>query len=57
MVDKRANPMQWLTSHFPRNQTQLEAEFRRILRIVFWAALLAPVVIIPLYFLVVSLIH
>jgi len=57
MVDKKTNPIQRLASHVPRNQAQLETELRRALKVAFWAALLAPVVIIPLYYLIVSLIH
>ncbi len=54
MVDRRTNPVQWLTNHIPKNQAGLETEFRGILKIVFWAALLAPVIIIPAYYLLVA---
>jgi hypothetical protein len=55
MVDRKTNPMQWLSNHVPRNQAQLETEFRRALKLAFWAALLAPVIIAPLYYLLVAL--
>ena len=35
--------------------TQLEAETRSVLKVVFWIALLAPVVLVPAYFLLVAL--
>lgn len=54
MVEKRLNPFQWINSHLPRNQAQLETELKGALKIVFWAALLAPVVILPAYYLLVA---
>ncbi len=54
MVDRRVNPIQWLVSHVPRSQAQLEVEVKGALRIVFWAALLAPVIIVPAYYLLVA---
>jgi len=39
----------------PRTQAQLETELKGVLKIAFWAALLAPVVIVPLYYLVLAL--
>jgi len=54
MANKRFNPLQWITSHVPRSQVQLEAELKGALKLVFWAALLAPVVIVPLYYLFVA---
>ncbi len=54
MVDKRLNPLQRLTAHIPRSQAQLESEARNLLKLVFWAALLAPVVIVPAYYLLVA---
>lgn len=54
MVEKRPNPLRWINSHLPRNQAQLETEFRGVLRLVFWAALLAPVIIVPAYYLLVA---
>jgi len=51
---KRLNPVQWINSHIPRSQAQLETEARVALKVVFWAALLAPVVIVPAYYLLVA---
>jgi len=51
---KRVNPIEWIGSHIPRNQAQLETELRSALKAVFWAALLAPVVIVPAYYLLVA---
>ncbi len=49
------NPIRWLSTRVPRSQAKIEAGMRGILKVVFWAALLAPVVIVPLYYLVVAL--
>jgi len=57
MVDNRRNPLRWLNSHVPRTQAQLETELKGVLKIAFWAALLAPVVIVPLYYLVLALVR
>ena len=54
MVQKRNNPLQWINGHLPRSQAQLEAELKGALKIVFWAALLAPVVLVPAYYLLVA---
>ena len=54
MVEKRLNPIRWINSHLPRNQAQLEDELKRALKVVFWAALLAPVIIVPAYYLLVA---
>jgi hypothetical protein len=51
---KRLNPIEWINSHLPRNQAQLERELKSALKVVFWAALLAPVVIVPAYYLLVA---
>jgi hypothetical protein len=48
------NPLRWLGGHIPRNQTQLEVEVKNLIKVVFWLALLAPVVIIPAYYLLVA---
>jgi len=55
MADKKLNPIRRLGSHVPRNSAQLETEMRRALKVAFWAALLAPVIIVPLYYLLVAL--
>ncbi len=54
MVDKRLNPLQKLTAHIPRSQAQFESEAMNLLKLVFLAALLAPVVIVPAYYLLVA---
>ena len=51
---KDLNPFRWINSHVPRSQAQLEAELKGVLKLVFWAALLAPVIIVPAYFLLVA---
>jgi hypothetical protein len=54
MVGRRFNPVEWISGHVPRNQVQLETELKGALKIVFWAALLAPVIIVPVYYLLVA---
>jgi len=54
MVVKRSNPLQWINGHVPRSKAQLETELRGALKLVFWAALLAPVIIVPAYYLLVA---
>ena len=54
MTEKRLNPLRWVSLHLPRNQAQLETEIRWALKVAFWAALLAPVVIVPAYYLLVA---
>jgi hypothetical protein len=54
MVAKKLNPIEWVNGHLPRSQAQLETEVRGALRLVFWAALLAPVIIVPAYYLLVA---
>ena len=51
---KKLDPLQWVSGHIPRNQAQLEAELRGALKVVFWAALLAPVLLVPAYYLLVA---
>ena len=43
-----------IRSLIPRNGRELEATAQRLLKLVFWAALLAPVIIVPAYYLLVS---
>ena len=43
-----------IRSLIPRNGRELEATAQRLLKLVFWAALLAPVIIVPAYNLLVS---
>ena len=54
MAVKRPNLLRWINSHVPRSKAQLETELRGALKLVFWAALLAPVIIVPAYYLLVA---
>ena len=54
MPGKLGDPLNWLRCHVPRDLEQLEATTMSLLRVVFWAALLAPVVILPAYYLLVT---
>jgi hypothetical protein len=49
-----SNPLQKLTARIPRSRAQFETEAVSLLRLVFWAALLAPVVLVPGYYLLVA---
>ena len=53
MVGKIVNPVSWLSDHIPRNGREAEATALSLLKLVFWALLLAPVVIFPAYYLLV----
>ena len=57
MVGGRLRPVDWIANHIPRNQAQLETEVKGALRLLFWGALLAPVVLVPGYYLIIALIH
>ena len=46
-LPKLKNPI----SLIPRSQAQFEAEAMYLLKLVFWVALLAPVVLVPAYYL------
>ena len=48
------NPISWLAGHVTLSKEDPEATARSILKLVFWAALLAPVIILPAYFLLVA---
>ena len=54
LTGRGVDPVQWISSHVPRSQAQLEAEVKGALKFVFWAALLAPVIIVPAYYLLVA---
>lgn len=54
MSDKRVNPLRKIVVHVPRNMVQLEREAMNVLRLIFWAALLAPVILVPAYYLLVA---
>jgi hypothetical protein len=51
------NPLQWVGSHIPRSQSQLELEIKYILKIAFWVALLAPVIIVPAFYLILAILR
>ncbi len=55
MVGKIVNPVSWLVNHIPRSRGDAETTALSLLKLVFWVALLAPVVIIPAYYLLVVL--
>ena len=46
------NPFSWVMSRFPKNQGA-EAKALYLVRLAFWAALLAPVILLPAYYLLV----
>ena len=48
-----ANPISWLTEHIPRNGAEAEKTALSLLKLVFWLALLAPVILLPAYYLLV----
>jgi hypothetical protein len=56
-VDKRFDPIKWAKDIIPRNQSQLEVLVKRVLRVAFWVALLAPVVLVPIYYLILAVLR
>ncbi len=48
------DPIRKLRSHIPHSTAQLETELKNVLKVVFWGALLAPVIIVPAYYLLVA---
>ncbi len=48
------NPLRWLTGRVPKSRSQLEAGLGGLLKVLFWLAFLAPVVIVPAYYLLVT---
>lgn len=48
------NPVAWMNAHVPRNRSQLQAEAQGLLKLALWLAFLAPVVIVPAYYLLVT---
>ena len=55
MVGRMVNPINWLAEHIPRNGVEAEKTAMSLLKLVFWAALLAPVIIVPAYYILVVL--
>jgi hypothetical protein len=56
-VSLRMNPLKRLVGLIPRSQAQFEAELLYALKLAFWVALLAPIVIVPAYYLILAVIH
>ena len=54
MVGKLGSRFAWLRELLPLTRRDPEAAALSILKLAFWAALLAPVVILPAYFLLVA---
>lgn len=57
MLRVRTDPVRWIAGHIPRNQNQLEAEIKNVLRLVFWVVILLPVLIVPAYYLALALLR
>jgi hypothetical protein len=53
MPGKLSSPVNWVSSRIPRNWRDPEVTALWVLKLVFWAALLAPVIIVPAYYLLV----
>jgi succinate dehydrogenase iron-sulfur subunit len=51
VVDTHYDPLLWVYRHLPRNQEQFEVETKKGLKWAFWVLLLAPVVLVPMYYL------
>ncbi len=51
------NPLQWVGGHIPRSLSQLELEIMNILKLAFWVALLAPVIIVPAFYLILAILR
>jgi hypothetical protein len=54
LVDKFYDPILWIIRQIPRNQNQLEALTKKVLKVAFWIAILAPVILVPLVYLVMA---
>jgi hypothetical protein len=52
----RFSPKKWALEKLPRTQEQVEVGIKLALKVLFWGALLAPVVILPLYYLILALV-
>lgn len=53
MMARIVNPVSWLADRIPRNGREAEETARYLLKLAFWAVLLAPVIILPAYYLLV----
>ncbi len=57
VVDVSYDPILWIYKHLPRSQAQFETQSKKILKYVFWAVLLSPVILVPLYYLFLAIFH
>ncbi len=57
VVDRHYDPILWLYRLVTKDEEKLEAGVMKGLKVVFWGALLAPVVIVPLYYLIQALVR
>ena len=55
MAEKAGGIMDRMRGLIPRNREELEAASRSVLKMALWLALLAPVVLVPAYYLLVTL--
>ena len=55
VVDRHYDPLVWLYRKISRSPSQVEAGTKKALKAVFWVTLLAPFVLVPMYFLAISL--
>ena len=55
IVDRVYDPLLWVYRHIPRNMADLEVTTLKVLKLAFWVALLAPVVLVPGYYLLKAL--
>ena len=54
MVGRLGNPARWVAGRIPKNRRDIEITARSLLRLAFWLALLAPVILVPAYYLLVA---
>jgi len=56
VVDRHYDPLVMLYRRIRGNRNQIENDTKKMLKVLFWAALLAPFVLAPVYFLAISII-
>jgi len=56
VVDRHYDPLVWIYRKIPRSKKQAESGTKKALTAIFWLTLLAPMVIVPAYFLALSLV-
>jgi len=49
------DPLLWVFRNIPRNQAQLEKLIRFVLKPALWVALLAPIVLVPIVYLILAI--